>query len=86
MFGAAGSGEVCDQGLLVSSLQSNPRAAEGWATVHGITPESISEFVSELTPVVLLEDTLKCTQSHLGPLARVYDVVIEYQGNPFALE
>ncbi|MBU1493938.1 MAG: hypothetical protein KJ956_08230 [Actinobacteria bacterium] len=57
VFGAARSGEVCDIGLLVSSLQSNPRAAEGWATVHGIPAGSISDYVSGLTPVVLLLDT-----------------------------
>ena len=57
VYGSASSGEVCDAGLLVSSLQSNPRVAEAWATVHGIPAEKISEFVSGLTPVVLLRDT-----------------------------
>lgn len=58
VFGASLAGEVCDVGLLVASLQSNPRAAEGWATVQGIPTESLSDFVAGLTPVVLLNDTV----------------------------
>ena len=58
VFGAAGDGEVCDQGLLASSLRSNAPAAEGWATAHGITPEEIDDLVGDSTPVVLLEDTM----------------------------
>ena len=56
-FGGTRSGEVCDVGLLVSSLQANPHVAAGWATVHGIPAERIPEFVAGLTPVVLLRDT-----------------------------
>jgi len=57
-FGASFSGDVCDVGLLVSALQSNPRVGEAWTTVHGIPAENISDFVGGLTPVVLLRDTL----------------------------
>jgi len=57
-FGASLSGDVCDVGLLVSALQSNPRVGEAWTTVLGIPAESISDFVGDLTPVVLLRDTL----------------------------
>jgi len=57
MFGGARSGEVCDVGLLVASLQTNPQAAEGWATVHGIPAENLSDLVGGLTPVILLGDT-----------------------------
>ena len=58
VFGASLSGDVCDVGLLVSALQSNPRVGDAWATVHGIQVESTSDFVSGLTPVVLLRDTV----------------------------
>ncbi len=58
VFGASLSGDVCDVGLLVSALQSNPRVGAAWAAVHGIQAESISDFVSGLTPVVLLRDTV----------------------------
>jgi hypothetical protein len=58
VYGSTDTGEVCDAGLLVTSLQSNPRVSEAWATVHGIPAEKISEFVGGLTPVVLLRDTM----------------------------
>ena len=58
VFGASLTGDVCDAGMLVSLLQSNPLVGDAWATVHGIPAEDIAAFVTDLTPVVLLRDTV----------------------------
>ena len=58
VFGASRRGEVCDVGLLLSSLQANPPVADAWAAVRGIQTGEIGEFVGDLTPVVLLGDTV----------------------------
>jgi len=92
VFGAARSGEVCDVGMLVSSLQSNPRAAEAWATVHGIPAEKISDFVGGLTPVVVLQDTVVTNFGwHNGEiiprqsvLQRGTSVLVDRRGTPAA--
>jgi hypothetical protein len=92
VFGAVGNGEVCDLGLLVSSLQSNARAADGWATVQGIAAEEIPGFVSTLTPVVLLEDTVVTNfgwrDGQVAPrqsvLQRGTSVLVDRRGSPVA--
>lgn len=90
VYGATGEGEVCDPGLLASLLQANPRVAEGWATVVGVPVEDVPEFVSDLTPVVLLEDTLVTNAGwHNGKivprqsvLQRGTTVMVDRHGSP----
>ncbi len=92
VFGASLSGEVCDVGLLVSSLEANPPAAEAWAIVHGIPAESIPDFVSGLTPVVLLQDSAVTNFGWRGGqivprqsiLQRGTSVLVDRRGTPVA--
>lgn len=57
VFGGAELGDVCDTGALGASLRGAPGLAAEWAAVQGVGPEQLDEFLGELTPVVLLDDT-----------------------------
>jgi hypothetical protein len=57
VFGGAELGDVCDTGALGASLGVAPGLAAEWVAVQGIGPEQLDEFLGELTPVVLLDDT-----------------------------
>jgi hypothetical protein len=57
-YGAVRSGDVCDVELLVRGLTDHAVVGQSWAVVASIDPEEIPEFVSSLTPVILLRDTL----------------------------
>lgn len=92
VFGGTALGDVCDLGLLVTFLQANPRAAEAWATVHGITAESLADFAAALTPVVLLRDTAVTSfgwrggqlASRQSVLQRGTSVLVDRRGVPVA--
>jgi hypothetical protein len=58
LYGGLRSGEVCDTDALLERLEAVPEVGEAWGLVHGVPPESLGGFVSTLTPVVLLRDTL----------------------------
>ncbi|HTK64984.1 MAG TPA: DUF6777 domain-containing protein, partial [Pseudonocardia sp.] len=47
----------CDSAGMVSFLQANPDRASAFATVEGIEPAAIADYVTGLTPVTLRADT-----------------------------
>jgi nucleoside phosphorylase len=57
LYGGTRSESSCDPGKMVQFLQQHPDKAAAWASVAGIRPEQIPEFVSRLTPAVLRSDT-----------------------------
>ena len=58
VYGGSPAGEVCDLGELIAGLTGSPQAGEGWATVQGIEVDELEDFISALTPVVLMRDTV----------------------------
>ena len=57
-YGGVRSGDVCDITGLGRALSSSEVVADSWAAVFSIERQSIDEFLSALTPVILLRDTL----------------------------
>ena len=57
LYGGTKNNAECDPAQLVSFLEANPDKARAWATVHGIEPSGIRDFVAGLTPVTLKRDT-----------------------------
>jgi hypothetical protein len=57
-YGGTDASDVCDPGLLVERLSASRLVRESWAAAQSIDVGSVEEFVDDLTPVVLLRDTL----------------------------
>ena len=57
LYGGTGNDAVCDPTALVDFLDNHPDKAQAFASVQGIQPDAISDFVATLTPVLLREDT-----------------------------
>jgi hypothetical protein len=56
LYGGTGK-QACDPKALVAYLKRNPDKAAAFASVLGITPNAIEDYVAKLTPVLLREDT-----------------------------
>jgi hypothetical protein len=57
LYGGTGQDTVCDPDAMVDFLDDNPDKARAFATVLGLTPNGIADYVATLTPVLLREDT-----------------------------
>ena len=57
LYGGTSNDTVCDPTALVDFLDNHPDKARAFATVQGIIPDGIADFVATLTPVLLREDT-----------------------------
>lgn len=57
LYGGTQDSKVCDAAQLVAFLEANPDKATAWASVIGIRPSGIKDFVSKLIPVILTTDT-----------------------------
>lgn len=57
-YGGSGSLSACDPAAIAEFLAAHPDKAAAWAQVRGIAPADIAGYLSTLTPVVLLHDTL----------------------------
>ncbi len=57
LYGGTQDSKVCDADQLVAFLNANPDKAAAWASVIGIRPSGIKDFVSKLIPVILTTDT-----------------------------
>ncbi len=92
MYGALGTGDVCDIPALLDAFEAAPAIGEAWALVHGLPPESLSEFLSTLTPVVLMRDTLVTAYGwrsgriipRQSVLQRATPVLVDVRGLPVA--
>ena len=58
LYGGSGDSHVCDPQQLIAFLQQHPDKASAWASILGISPSGIANYVNSLTPVVLTVDTL----------------------------
>ena len=57
LYGGTGDQAVCDQDKLAAFLKRNPEKGRAFASVVGVAPSGLDEYIAGLTPVVLREDT-----------------------------
>ena len=57
LYGGTRNAASCDPPQLVSFLRERTDLGAAWARVHGIDPATIGDYVAQLTPLVLREDT-----------------------------
>ena len=58
LYGGSGSLSACDPAAIAQFLAAHPDKAAAWASVRGIDPAGIADYLNTLTPVVLLHDTV----------------------------
>jgi hypothetical protein len=77
VYGGAALGDVCDVGALSASLRAAGGLAEEWAAVQGIAAGQLDDFLSSVTPVVLLDDTAVTDHRLLGSQAVPHQAVLQ---------
>jgi hypothetical protein len=77
LYGGSGDLKVCDPQKLVDFLNEHPDKAKAFASVLGITPEGIGDYVATLSPVVLLSDTLVMNHGFKGGKATEVSSVLQ---------
>jgi hypothetical protein len=85
VYGGTALGDVCDVGALGASLQTAAGLAEEWAAVQGIGGEQLDDFLSALTPVVLLDDTA-VTDHRLARSEAVARQAVLQRGTPVLVD
>jgi hypothetical protein len=76
-YGGVRTGDVCDVPSLVGALTTNAVVGAAWAAVHSIESAEIESFVSGLTPVVLLRDTVVTDHGFNNGRIHPYQAVLE---------
>lgn len=77
LYGGTQDESACDAAKLIDFLLSNPNKAAAWASVQGITPNSIPAFVRSLTPVVLRADTRVTNHGYFNGVATPLQSVLQ---------
>lgn len=77
LYGGTGKEAVCDPAALVAFLDENPDKAAAFASVVGVKPKQIADYVSSLTPVLLREDTRVTNHGFIDGQANGFDAVLE---------
>ncbi|MEL7210659.1 MAG: DUF6777 domain-containing protein, partial [Actinomycetota bacterium] len=77
LFGGTLSNSHCDRGQLIAFLEANPDKARAWADVQGITVSSIEDFIDDLTPVLLREDTRVTNHGFVNGTANPIPAVLQ---------
>ena len=77
LYGGTGEEAVCDPAALVDFLEHNPDKAAAFASVVGIKPKQIGDYVASLTPVLLREDTRVTNHGFVDGQANGFDAVLE---------
>jgi hypothetical protein len=78
-FGGTGSNTVCDREKLITELSQDPDRLSAWAEVAGVeaTEEAVGEYIRELRPSTLTEDTQVTNHSFTGGEARPYQAILQ---------
>lgn len=77
LYGGSNDEAVCDAGTLVAFLEDHPDEATAWASVQGIGPDGIADYVAGLTSVVLTTDTLVVNHGFANGQATPRDAVLQ---------
>lgn len=73
----AGGDSTCDAAGLGNYLGQHPSQARAWASVFGISTESIPYYLNTLTPVVLTADTWVTNHSYTDGAAYAFQSVLQ---------
>ena len=77
LYGGTGDEATCDADALATFLAESPTKATAWAESLGIHPSEISDYVSELAPVVLLHDTRVTNHGFHNGTATPFQAVLQ---------
>ena len=57
LYGGTQDSTACDAAKMITYLAANPDKANAWASVQGIDPSTVGDYIGKLTPVILTTDT-----------------------------
>jgi hypothetical protein len=77
LYGGTGEEAACDPEALVGYLEENPDKAAAFAGVFEIRPKQIGDYISELTPLLLREDTRVTNHGFTEGRANPFDAVLQ---------
>lgn len=77
LYGGSGELAHCDVAALADYLAANPAKAAAWAGVRGVAPGEIRDYLTGLTPVVLMHDTLVTNHGFSGDVATPRPAVLQ---------
>jgi hypothetical protein len=77
LYGGTQNSRHCDKAQLVTFLESNPDKAGAWAAVQGITAAQIPDYVADLTPILLREDTRVTNHGFVSSTANPIPAVLQ---------
>jgi hypothetical protein len=78
-FGGTGKNRACDREKLIRELTADPEKLREWAEVVGIEADErkVAEYVRELRPVELTQDTQVTNHRYSGGGAEPYQAILE---------
>lgn len=77
LFGGTGNPALCDLDALELFLAGDANKAAAFAEAVGIKPDSIANWMSSLTPVLLREDTRVTNHGYQDQRANAYQAVLQ---------
>lgn len=76
---------MCDVDRLASLLESDPQAADAWATVMEVAPQDTTATASSYTPLLLARDTAVTNHTYRNGTAEGYQAVLQ-AGTPVLVD
>ena len=78
-FGGTGNNKVCDREKLIEELIADPDKLSAWADTVGIDADAqtVADFIRELTPSTLTQDTQVTNHSFVNGEANAYQAILE---------
>jgi hypothetical protein len=77
LYGGTRDSSSCDAKKMVDYLNANPDKARAWASVEGISVAQVSDYVSQLTPIILRVDTRVTNHGYLNGRATSIQSVLQ---------
>jgi hypothetical protein len=77
LYGGTENVSVCDAAAMIAFLRANPDKQAAWASVVGIAPETVPDYVAALTAVTLRTDTAVTNHGYAGGKATVIPSVLQ---------
>jgi hypothetical protein len=77
LYGGTRDNSSCDAKKMLDYLNANPDKARAWASVEGISVARLSDYVSQLTPIILRVDTRVTNHGFLNGRATSIQAVLQ---------
>lgn len=77
LYGGTKNEAACNAAQMVTYLEATPDKARAWASVYGIQPTQIRQFVSQLTAVVLRNDVRVTNHGYVNGQATTINSVLQ---------